>query len=155
MADTTNKQTKVSVRHIVRLGDHLFLGSYLFDSRDLQLNVPTIMSSSMTDPGFHHLDRLQNYCNCVHFKIRYRAHFQPLLPPPWQLLGANTATTGKKLVLLKSPGLYIASVLIQNCEEITFQVLASSGSLLILLYSDTNYALEVAHRYVSSLFSRC
>ena len=70
MADTTKKQTKVSLRHIGRLSNHLFLGSYPFDSRDLQLNVPTIMSSSMTDPGFHHLDRLQNYCNCVHFKIR-------------------------------------------------------------------------------------
>ena len=69
--------------------------------------------------------------------------FQPLFPPPWQLLGANTATTGKKLLLLKSPGLNLAFVLIQNCEVITFQVLASSGSLLILLYSDTNYALEV------------
>ena len=69
--------------------------------------------------------------------------FQPLVPPPWQLLGANTATTGKKLVLLKSPELNIAFVLIQNCEVVTFQVLASSGSLLILLYSDTNYALEV------------
>ena len=144
MADTTNKQTKVSLRHIGRLGDHLFLGSYLFDSRDLQLNVPTIMSSSMTDPGFCHLDLLQNYYKPVFIsKYANELIFQPLVPPPWQLLGANTATTSKKLVLLKSPGLNIAFLVIQNCEEITLQALASSGSLLILLYSDTNYALEV------------
>ena len=144
MADSTKKQTKVILRHIGRLSNHLFLGSYPFDSRDLQLNVPTIMSSSMTDPGFHHLGLLQNNCKPLFIsKYTNELIFQPLLPPPWQLLGANTATTGKKLVLLKSPELNLAFVLIQNCEEISFQVLASSGSLLILLYSDTNYALEV------------
>ena len=111
MADTTNKQTKVSLRHIGRLGDHLFLGSYLFDSRDLQLNVPTIMSSSMTDPGFRHLDLLQNYYKPVFIsKYANELIFQPLVPPPWQLLGANTATTGKKLVLLKSPELNLAFI---------------------------------------------
>ena len=111
MADTTKKQIKVSLRHIGRLGDHLFLGSYLFDSRDLQLNVPTIMSSCMTDPGFHHLGLLQNNCKPLFIsKYTNELIFQPLLPPPWQLLGANTATTGKKLVLLKSPELNLAFV---------------------------------------------